>query len=237
MRRLLTPLTVAIPALLLVLPANGSAEPVRVRAIGIQLHASNSVYVTGTEDVDRVTASKLDSNAWQVTAPGGVIAETECAGGIVSPYQTCGCMNVDAVTANCTSPNRAAVIAQLFGGSDSVRADEHVALWAVSGKGHDRLMGADSQITSGVMREGTAWWAGAGSTASTEDRDTTPSSEVAGTTSWTRRTRIEIGSSTAGPDKTASTSIPSSIRQGELRSRSFSRNGVNDVRARGCRPR
>ncbi len=143
MRRCLTPLTVAILALLLALPADGSAEPVSVQAIGIQLHAANSIYVTGTEGVDRVTASKLASNAWQVTAPGGVIANSDCAGGTVSPYQTCGCTNVDAVTANCTSPNSAAVITQLFGGSDSVRADEGVALWAVAGKGHDRLIGAE----------------------------------------------------------------------------------------------
>ena len=145
MRRRLTPLTVAVAALMAALPANGSAAPVSVQAIGIQITGgSNSVYVTGSEEVDRVSVSMPAPDTWQVVAPGGVIAEPECAGGTLSPDQTCACTSVDAVTANCTSPIRGFVIAQLFGGSDSVRAHEHVGLWAVAGKGHDRLRGAEN---------------------------------------------------------------------------------------------
>ena len=128
MRRL-TQLTVAVAALMLVAPADGSAAPVCVQAIGIKLgRAPYSVDVTGSEEVDRITVSKPASNAWQVTAPGGVIAATECAGGTVSPYQTCGCTSVDAVTANCTSQSSGWVIGELFGGPDSVRFVEHVGL-------------------------------------------------------------------------------------------------------------
>ena len=48
------------------------------------------------------------------------------------------------MTATCTSPIRGFVIVQLFGGSDSVRANEQVGLWAVADKGHDRLRGAEN---------------------------------------------------------------------------------------------
>src|SRR5215218_7677960 len=107
MGRRLTPLTMTVAALMAALPADGSAAPVSVQAIGIQITGGHySVDVTGSEEVDRVTVSKPASESWQVAAPGGVIAKPECAGGIISPYQTCGCTSVDAVTANCTSPIR-----------------------------------------------------------------------------------------------------------------------------------
>jgi hypothetical protein len=47
----------AVAALMAALPADGSAAPVSVQAIGVSLHSSFSVYVTGSEEVDRVTLS------------------------------------------------------------------------------------------------------------------------------------------------------------------------------------
>jgi hypothetical protein len=143
MVRRLLPLTLAAAALLVVLPAEGSAGPVSVQAIGIQIHGSFSVYVTGSAETDHVTVSKPASDSWRVTAPGGVVALSECGGATISPYQTCGCSSVNAATATCTSPSRGQVIAQLFGGTDTIRANEFVALWALGGKGHDRLGGAE----------------------------------------------------------------------------------------------